>query len=90
MYEYLETLFDEPMPAYDGYKPDVHPGVSHVFQSAAFRFGHTMIPPGLYRRDAECNFLKTPSGHDGIRLCSTWWDAVVNFSFFLLFQYNPI
>lgn len=50
MYEYLETLFDEPIPPYNGYKPDVHPGISHIFQSAAFRFGHTMIPPGLYRR----------------------------------------
>jgi dual oxidase len=52
MYEYLPVLFDEPMPPYNGYKPDTHPGVSHVFQSAAFRFGHTMIPPGLYRRSA--------------------------------------
>lgn len=50
LYEYLPTLFDEPIPEYNGYKPDVHPGISHVFQSAAFRFGHTMIPPGLYRR----------------------------------------
>lgn len=55
MYEYMETLFAEPMPKYAGYKPDVHPGISHVFQSAAFRFGHTMIPPGLYRR-----YLNTP------------------------------
>lgn len=94
LYEYLPTLFDEPIPEYNGYKPDIHPGISHVFQSAAFRFGHTMIPPGLYRRyfwrtkyfqvsqfsqfcrDANCNFLKTPSGHDGIRLCASWWDAV--------------
>lgn len=28
-------------------------------------------------RDAKCNYLKTKNGHDGIRLCSTWWDAVV-------------
>lgn len=77
MYEYLPLLLgeDEPITPYTGYKPDVHPGISHVFQSAAFRFGHTMIPPGLYRRDSECNFKKTPSGHHGIRLCSTWWDA---------------
>lgn len=52
MYEYLPTLLgdDEPLSNYTGYKPDVHPGISHVFQSAAFRFGHTLIPPGLYRR----------------------------------------
>jgi len=60
---------------YTGYKPDLHPGISHVFQSAAFRFGHTMIPPGLYLRDDKCNFLNTPSGYKGIRLCSTWWNA---------------
>ena len=52
MYEYLPTLLgdDDPVAPYSGYKPDIHPGISHVFQSAAFRFGHTMIPPGLYRR----------------------------------------
>lgn len=77
LYEYLPILLgsDDKMSPYSGYKPDVHPGISHVFQSAAFRFGHTMIPPGLYRRDAKCNFLNTPSGYTGIRLCSTWWDA---------------
>ncbi|RWS27681.1 dual oxidase-like protein [Leptotrombidium deliense] len=79
MYEYLPVLLghDEPVSKYTGYKPDVHPGVSHVFQSAAFRFGHTMIPPGLYRRDAKCNFKKTRRGYPGIRLCSTWWDSEV-------------
>lgn len=52
LYEYLPLLLgeDEPIVPYSGYKSDVHPGVSHAFQSAAFRFGHTMIPPGLYRR----------------------------------------
>ncbi|OQR70416.1 dual oxidase-like [Tropilaelaps mercedesae] len=50
MYEYVPTLLDEPVTPYAGYKPDVHPGISHEFQSAAFRFSHTSIPPGLYRR----------------------------------------
>ena len=77
MYEYLPLLLgdDEPITPYSGYKPDVHPGISHVFQSAAFRFGHTMIPPGLYRRDAECNFKRTNAGYHGVRLCATWWSA---------------
>ncbi|MPC09855.1 Dual oxidase [Portunus trituberculatus] len=41
------------------------------------RFGHTLVPPGLYRRGPgpECNFLKTQSGNPALRLCSTWWDA---------------
>ena len=33
-----------------GYDPSVHPGITHEFQSAAMRFGHTMVPPGVYRR----------------------------------------
>jgi dual oxidase len=67
----------EGLPPYEGYKPDVHPGVSHVFQSAAFRFGHTMIPPGIYRRDGACHFKETPMGFRALRLCSTWWDSNV-------------
>lgn len=33
-----------------GYNPNVHPQIMHVFQSAAMRFGHTLVPPGVYRR----------------------------------------
>ena len=32
------------------YKPAVHPAIAHVFQSAAMRFGHTMVTPGVMRR----------------------------------------
>ncbi|GFG29965.1 hypothetical protein Cfor_11750 [Coptotermes formosanus] len=74
-YEYLPAFMGEGLPPYEGYKPDVHPGVSHVFQSAAFRFGHTMIPPGIYRRDGACHFRETPMGFRALRLCSTWWDS---------------
>lgn len=51
------------------------PGITHVFQSAAFRFGHTLIPPGIYMRDAQCNFKKTAEGGSAIRLCASWWDS---------------
>lgn len=37
MYEYLPSLLGQDLAPYTGYKPDVHPGISHVFQSAAFR-----------------------------------------------------
>ena len=37
LYEYLPSLLGQEITPYSGYKPDVHPGVSHVFQSAAFR-----------------------------------------------------
>lgn len=77
MYEYLPALLGEKLIDYYGYKPDIHPGISHMFQSAAFRFGHTLIPPGIYRRDDKCNFLMTRTGKPAIRLCSTWWDSNV-------------
>ncbi|GFS70288.1 dual oxidase [Nephila pilipes] len=75
LYEYLPVLLMEPVSSYQGYQPDLHPGVSHVFQSAAFRFGHTLIPPGLYKRNAQCEFRKTVTGYPAVRLCSTWWDS---------------
>ena len=53
MYEWLpQFLPDEPqykLPPYT-YKRAIHPGVTHVFQSAAMRFGHTLVPPGVIRR----------------------------------------
>ncbi|XP_030768152.1 dual oxidase [Sitophilus oryzae] len=75
LYEYLPAFLGESLPNYEGYQQNVHPGITHVFQSAAFRFGHSLIPPGLYRRDAKCNFKKTPMGHLALRLCATWWDS---------------
>ncbi len=38
MYEYLPAFLGTEVKPYEGYKADVHPGISHVFQSAAFRF----------------------------------------------------
>jgi Animal haem peroxidase len=39
MYEYLPSLLGEDyqLDPYTGYKPDIHPGISISFQSAAFR-----------------------------------------------------
>ena len=42
------------------------------------RFGHTMIPPGIYQRDGKCNFEYQGSSGTALRLCSSWWDAQVN------------
>lgn len=88
MYEYLPALLGEKIPNYNGYNPDLHPGISHVFQSAAFRFGHTMIPPGIYRRDEKCKFKTTKTGHIAIRLCMTWWDSNVSNYFTCFLHYH--
>ena len=34
-----------------GYNPAINPQIAHVFQSAAMRFGHTMVTPGIWRRE---------------------------------------
>jgi dual oxidase len=48
-----------------GYNPSINPQVAHIFQSAAMRFGHTMVTPGIWRRigggDAPCQFGPTLS-----------------------------
>lgn len=77
-YEYIPAFLGKELPEYTGYKLDVHPGISHVFQSSAFRFGHTLIPPGIYRRDGKCNYRKTAMGNPALRLCAYWWDSSVS------------
>ena len=36
-----------------GYNPAINPQVSHIFQSAAMRFGHTIVTPGIWRRQLD-------------------------------------
>ncbi len=36
-----------------GYNPAINPQVAHIFQSAAMRFGHTVVTPGIWRRQQE-------------------------------------
>lgn len=76
-YEFLPALLGTEIPSYTGHNPDVHPGISHMFQAAAFRFSHTMIPPGIYIRDGECNYRETSAGYPALRLCTTWWNSNV-------------
>ncbi|XP_017546292.1 peroxidasin [Pygocentrus nattereri] len=46
---------------YRGYDPNVNAGVFNAFATAAFRFGHTLINPILYRLDE--NFQPIQQGH---------------------------
>ena len=36
-----------------GYNQAINPQVAHIFQSAAMRWGHTVVTPGIWRRELE-------------------------------------
>ncbi|XP_023374195.1 peroxidasin homolog [Otolemur garnettii] len=46
---------------YRGYDPGVNAGIFNAFATAAFRFGHTLVNPVLYRLDE--NFQPIAQGH---------------------------
>ena len=50
LYDYADT---PGYSAYSGYNPAINPQVAHIFQSAAMRFGHTIVTPGIWRRQPE-------------------------------------
>uniref|UniRef100_H2Z321 NAD(P)H oxidase (H2O2-forming) n=1 Tax=Ciona savignyi TaxID=51511 RepID=H2Z321_CIOSA len=62
------------------YKSAIHPGITHVFQSAAMRIGHTLVPPGVFRRSKYntlvCFFMEAHVNKPGLRTCNTYWNSV--------------
>ncbi|XP_032897244.1 peroxidasin homolog [Amblyraja radiata] len=46
---------------YRGYNPNVNAGIVNAFATAAFRFGHTLVNPILYRLNET--FQAIPQGH---------------------------
>ncbi|XP_011767028.2 peroxidasin homolog isoform X2 [Macaca nemestrina] len=46
---------------YQGYDPGINAGIFNAFATAAFRFGHTLVNPLLYRLDE--NFQPLAQGH---------------------------
>jgi peroxidase len=54
--EFLPVLLGpDSLAPYKGYRPDVNPGISNEFATAAYRFGHSMVSPQLLRLDSTNN-----------------------------------
>ena len=59
--EFLPALLGRgAMPRYRGYRPNVNPGVSNEFSTAAFRFGHSMLDGEIGRLNNDGS--DTPQG----------------------------
>jgi dual oxidase len=79
MYEWLPAWLGVEPEKYKGYDPTINPQVAVIFQSAAMRFGHTLVPPGVYRRNETCHFYRTTKatvfdGQPALRTCNAYWN----------------
>nr|XP_027216713.1 dual oxidase-like [Penaeus vannamei] len=84
-YDWLPRYMHTSLPKYQAYRPTVDPQVSHIFQSAAMRFGHTLVTSGVYlrtRNEQGCISLPyeltAPEGSSqrrvvGVRTCNSFW-----------------
>ncbi|NXT47307.1 DUOX2 oxidase, partial [Pluvianellus socialis] len=76
LYEWLPTLLGRSIPEYKGYQQHLDPSLSPEFMVSARQFLATMVPPGVYKRDTQCQFQQVP-GPGGpfpaMRLCNSYW-----------------
>lgn len=71
MYDWIPEWLGESMDEYKNYDPSIDPQIEQFFQTAAMRFGHTLVTPGGYIRDyacAECKIVAFAGlgGHRGM------------------------
>ncbi len=83
--EWLPILLGQELPEYKEYDSSIDPQISHVFQSAAFRFGHTLVTAGGIKRNRDCSSvdkLDIPNPHHSkeykhiIRTCNNYWKPI--------------
>uniref|UniRef100_G3TI59 NAD(P)H oxidase (H2O2-forming) n=1 Tax=Loxodonta africana TaxID=9785 RepID=G3TI59_LOXAF len=77
LYEWLPSFLQNTPPEYAGYRPFLDPSISPEFLVASEQFFSTMVPPGVYMRNASCHFQKVPNNDfdssPALRVCNSYW-----------------
>ena len=79
--EWLPLLLGYPLPLYKNYDPSIDPQISNIFQSAAFRFGHTLVTAGGIKRNGDCSSVakldqkKSQINEKIVRTCNSFWET---------------
>ncbi|XP_064425748.1 dual oxidase 2 isoform X1 [Mirounga angustirostris] len=77
LYEWLPSFLQKTPPKYAGYSPFLDPSISPEFLVASEQFFSTMVPPGVYMRNASCQFQMVPYKDFGsspaLRVCNSYW-----------------
>ncbi|MEJ1278672.1 hypothetical protein NN561_009594 [Cricetulus griseus] len=81
MYEWLPSFLKRTPPEYAGYHPFLDPSISPEFVVASEQFFSTMVPPGVYMRNASCHFRRIASNNSSfsraLRVCNSYWSREV-------------
>ncbi|XP_072868231.1 dual oxidase 2 isoform X1 [Chlorocebus sabaeus] len=77
VYEWLPSFLQKTAPEYTGYRPFLDPSISPEFVVASEQFFSTMVPPGVYMRNASCHFRKVLNkgfqSSQALRVCNNYW-----------------
>ncbi|KXS19340.1 heme peroxidase [Gonapodya prolifera JEL478] len=82
--EWFPVFAGRQLPPYKGYDAGRHPQIAVIFQAAAMRYGHTLVPPAVWRRTpgnadpanpavgqtGSCQFLTNKL----FRTCNSYWN----------------
>ncbi|XP_047718562.1 dual oxidase 2 [Prionailurus viverrinus] len=77
LYEWLPSFLQTTPPEYTGYRSFLDPSISPEFLAASEQFFSTMVPPGVYMRNASCHFQMVLNQGLGsspaLRVCNSYW-----------------
>uniref|UniRef100_A0A8C0LD87 Dual oxidase 1 n=1 Tax=Canis lupus dingo TaxID=286419 RepID=A0A8C0LD87_CANLU len=77
LYEWLPSFLQRAPVKYAGYNPFLDPSISPEFLVASEQFFSTMVPPGIYMRNASCHFQEVINRNSSIsralRVCNSYW-----------------